>query len=698
MLPSTPRARAKPRYQDLDLPRLARLLDAASALSPCRDLPSLGAALFKVLREDLPADRIALWAETGEEGGEPIQWAALLAPDGLLVPDQPLPSLAASTRSLQDDSWSLEDCLAKGCASPVAAELQREFPALVLLPLRTPERLVGGLCLGNRRPGAFREAGRTHLAFVARMVTAHVVQILRLRELDRLNLRLTQERDQSRVLLEINNELVEHRDPRELFQAISATLRRHFRYDGMGLVLVEEESRQARLHYLDFPASRGLMQENQYFTVADGPSNRAMALRRPLAFTRTDLAGLPAPITQVLLEGEGLNSLCVLPLTSRRRVMGTLNFLSRQEGAFGQDTLALLTRVAAQVAIALDNAFAYQEIQNLRDRLAGEKLYLQEEMDQDYGLEIVSRSPEMQRVLHQVETVAPSDATVLILGETGVGKELIARAIHQMSPRRNQAFVQINCASIPMGLVESELFGYEKGAFTGALNQKMGRLELADQGSLFLDEIGDLPLELQPKLLRVIQERAFERLGSTRTRTVDLRLITATNRDLAAMVDDRSFRSDLYYRLNVFPIHVPPLRERREDIPALVRYFTQKFAQRMGRPIDTIPTRAMEALLAWDWPGNIRELENVIERSVLISQGRELQVPVSELRGRRPAPEPGPPAVTLEQAEREHILKALREAGGKVGGADGAAARLGLKRTTLQSRMAKLGILAHSLP
>jgi len=511
----------------------------------------------------------------------------------------------------------------------------------------------------------------------------------RLRQLDELNRRLTLERDQQRVLLEINNELVEHRDPRDLFQAISTTLRGHFQYDGMMLVLAAEGAAEAQIRYLDFPTGRGLMQENQMLTVPDGPSQRAMDLRRTLVFSRADLDAFPEPIPQVLIRGEGLLCLCVIPLISRSRVMGTLNFASRQDGAFGADITAQLTNVAAQVAIALDNAFAYREIQTLKDKLAEEKLYLQEEMERDYGSEIVGSSPSLQRVLRQVETVAPSDATVLILGETGTGKELVARAIHQLSARSGGAFVQINCASIPSGLVESELFGFEKGAFTGALSQKMGRLELAHQGTLFLDEIGDLPLELQPKLLRAIQEREFERLGSTRTRKVDLRLITATNRDLAAMVADRSFRADLFYRLNVFPIHVPPLRERQEDIPVLVRYFTQKFAQSMHRPIDTIPTRAMEALQAWHWPGNIRELENVIERSVILSQGRELQVPVAELRERAEAPAPLP---SLEQAEREHILRALRETGGRVGGKDGAAARLGLKRTTLQSRMGKLGI------
>jgi formate hydrogenlyase transcriptional activator len=688
--PKPPRA-----FQDMDLPRLARLLDASAMLGPCRDLATLGPTLFKLLREELPVDRLALWFGEAEEGLEVIQWAARLAPDGMLTMTEPAPHWVEHTQNLQQDLWSLETCSAKACVNPVAPDLRREFPALVLLPLRTPDRLVGGLSLASRRKGAFQAAGATYLVFLARFLATFALRVLRLRQLDALNLRLTRERDQQRILLEINNELVEHRDPRDLFQAISSTLRKHFQYDGMMLILAQEGVAEAQIRYLDFPTGRGLMQENQILTVPDGPSQQAMDLRRPLVFTRADLDQFPEPIPQVLIRGEGLRSLCIIPLISRSRAMGTLNFGSRQEGAFTAETTAQLASVAAQVAIALDNAFAYQEIQTLRDKLTEEKLYLQEEMERDYGSEIVGRSPSLQRVLRQVETVAPSDATVLIMGETGTGKELIARAIHQLSPRKDRGFVQINCASIPAGLVESELFGFEKGAFTGALNQKMGRLELAHQGTLFLDEIGDLPLELQPKLLRAIQEREFERLGSTRVQKVDLRLVTATNQDLAAMVRDRSFRADLFYRLNVFPIHVPALRERQEDIPVLVRYFTQKFAQAMHRPIDTIPTRAMEALQAWHWPGNIRELENVIERSVILSRGRELQVPVSELREREDAV--AAPLPTLEQAEREHILKALRETGGRVGGKDGAAVRLGLKRTTLQSRMGKLGIDARGV-
>jgi len=676
-------------FRDMDLSRLAELLDASAVLGPCRDLGTLGPALYRVLRGTLPVDRLALWLGAPEEGLPDSEWAAERGADGVLAATATVPGWIELTRNLQTEIWSLEEARALGAAGQSERLEGFGYPSWILLPLRTPERLVGGLALASRAPGAFRDAGTSYLVYLARFMASYALRILRLRQLDTLNASLTRERDQQRVLLQITNELVEHRDPRALFQAISRSLRGHLTFDGLALVTVQADTGEAQLRYLDFPTTRGHMQENQLISVPDGPSQRAMELRRPLVFGRAELDAFPAPIPQVLVQGEGIHSLCTLPLVSRSRAMGALNFTSRREGAFPDETVALLTRIAAQVALALDNAFAYQEIQALRDQLAQENLYLQEEMGRDFGLEIVGRSPSLKTVLHQVETVAPSDATVLLLGETGTGKELIARAVHSLSPRAERSFVQINCASIPLGLMESELFGHEKGAFTGAIAQKMGRLELAHQGTLFLDEIGDLPLELQPKLLRALQEREFERLGGTRSRKVDLRLIAATNRDLAGMVERREFRADLYYRLNVFPIRVPPLRERKEDIPSLVRYFTQKFAHRMHRPIETIPTRAMEALVAWDWPGNIRELENFIERSVILSQGRELQIPQAEIAAPHPA---AAAAETLEDAEREHIRKALEATRGKVGGPAGAAARLGMKRTTLQSRMKKLGL------
>jgi formate hydrogenlyase transcriptional activator len=356
--------------------------------------------------------------------------------------------------------------------------------------------------------------------------------------------------------------------------------------------------------------------------------------------------------------------------------------------------VGFLQLVANQVGVAVENALAFQEIAALKDQLAKEKAYLEDEVrtEHDFG-EIVGESAALRGVLKKVETVAPTDSTVLVFGETGTGKELVARALHELSPRKGRTFVKLNCAAIPTGLLESELFGHERGAFTGAMSQKIGRFELAHQGTLFLDEVGDIPLELQPKLLRVLQEQEFERLGNTKTLRVDVRLVAATNRDLAKMVADGRFREDLYYRLNVFPVVVPALRERRDDIPRLVRHFTQRFARRMGRRIETIPAVMMDALVHYSWPGNVRELQNVIERAVILSPGPTLHVSPNDLQTAAiMAPEPAAAAVTLADAEREHILGALGETGWVVGGPKGAAARLGMKRSTLQKKMKKLGI------
>ena len=391
---------------------------------------------------------------------------------------------------------------------------------------------------------------------------------------------------------------------------------------------------------------------------------------------------------------EGLRSLCCVPLIAHGNALGTLNLGSRQDIFFTDGDLQFFAQAADQVAIALENALSYQRIEELNERLAEEKVYLEDEIRTDNRFEeIVGQSRVLRAVLKQVETVAPTDSTVLIYGETGTGKELLARAIHDLSSRRQGTFVKLNCAAIPTGLLESEMFGHEKGAFTGAIAQRIGRFELAHRGTMFLDEVGEIPLELQTKLLRVLQEREFERLGSSRTIRTDARLVAATNRDLAALVEERQFRADLYYRLNVFPITVPPLRDRRDDIPLLVRYFVQQNARRMNKRITNIPADAMQALTRYHWPGNIRELQNFIERAVILSPGPALQAPVRELKRLRKGPLPS--AVTLADAESEAIVRALREAGGRVGGPQGAAARLGMKRTTLQAKMRKLGIDAR---
>jgi formate hydrogenlyase transcriptional activator len=384
--------------------------------------------------------------------------------------------------------------------------------------------------------------------------------------------------------------------------------------------------------------------------------------------------------------------MCVLPLITPNAVLGTLNLTRQEASAFTNEDVRFLSQVAGQIAIAIENSLVYQEVTQLKEKLATEKLYLEEEIRLDRNLtEMVGQSPALQAVINATKIVAPTDATVLILGETGTGKELVARALHDLSGRKQNTFMKLSCAALPATLLESELFGYEKGAFTGALNSKIGRFELAHRGTLFLDEVGEIPLELQSKLLRAIQEQEFERLGSNKTIRVDVRIVAATNRDLKKMIEQSQFRSDLYYRLSVFPILVPPLRERREDIPVLIRHFAQKFAKRLGRAIDVIPSEAINYLTQYSWPGNIRELQNLIERSVILTSGQALQVPLAEIQGAPKSPVAA--AVPLaDSAERDRIIRALKEADGVVGGPGGAAARLGLKRTTLQARMKKLNI------
>ncbi len=412
---------------------------------------------------------------------------------------------------------------------------------------------------------------------------------------------------------------------------------------------------------------------------------------KPLALDSPFTAWLANPVVQSRIS-EGFKSMCFVPLIRRNCAIGTLNLGRLRGDAFTQEDLYFLGQVANQIAIAVENALEYEHMTKAKERLAEQKLYLEDEIRLEHNFEeIIGNSPRLKAVLESVRIVAPADSTVLIQGETGTGKEMIARAIHNLSSRKGQAFVKVNCAAIPLGLLESELFGHERGAFTGAIAQKVGRFELAHKGTLFLDEVGDIPLELQPKLLRVLQEQEFERLGSTRTQRVDVRLLAATNVSLTQMVAEKKFRSDLYYRLNVFPIDVPPLRDRRDDIPLLVRYFANKYARRMGKQIESIPNETMNALSHYSWPGNIRELQNLMERAALLSTGPSLRVPLAEILA-----DSGLSAASgnnaLKQAEREQIVRALRESNWVVGGARGAAARLGLKRTSLAYKMQKLGI------
>jgi formate hydrogenlyase transcriptional activator len=390
--------------------------------------------------------------------------------------------------------------------------------------------------------------------------------------------------------------------------------------------------------------------------------------------------------------GVGYRSLCRLPLRTPHGCLGVLSLASSLPHSYSDQEVRLLLMVADQIALGLANSLLHAELQKLKDEFGEQKVHFDDELRSELNFEeIVGRSSALQRVLRQVEVVAPTDSGVLIQGETGTGKELIARAIHNRSARRDRPFIKVNCAAIPSGLLESELFGHEKGAFTGAIMRKPGRFEVADKGTLFLDEVGDIPLEVQSKLLRVLQEHEFERLGSTHTQQVDVRVIAATHRDLKQMVEEGTFRSDLYYRLHVFPLVVPPLRDRREDIPLLVRHYVDKYAQRMNRRIETIPARTMEVFANYSWPGNVRELQNFIERAVILSPGTSLRAPLEELK-EETTQASATNLSTLEEMEREHVLRALRQSNWVTGGPNGAAARLGMKRTTLAYRVRKLKI------
>jgi len=597
---------------------------------------------------------------------------------------------------------------------PVFLQQLREagVHSIAMVPLTTAQRRLGAMGFGTLLPQKITDTELAFMQRVASQVAVAVDNALNLETSQAYQAQLAEERDSLRVLLEVNNVLVSTRELPELFRGIVSTLERVIHHDYTSLALLDPFTGLLKIYALDFPGRQELIKPEVTILRDMSPSGDAIAAGKSVCVRGAELDHYPSDVIKILRE-DGIQTICCIPLVTHGRTFGTLNVASRRAEAFPEREISLLQQVGAQIAIAVENALAFKEIDALKDKLAEEKLYLEEEIRSEFNFEeIIGDAPSLKRALAQVEVVAPTDTAALILGETGTGKELIARAIHNLSPRRERTFVKINCAAIPSGLLESELFGHERGAFTGALNQKIGRFELADHGTLFLDEVGDLPMELQPKLLRVLQEHEFERLGSNRTIKVDVRVVAATNQDLAKQVADRTFRSDLYYRLNVFPIQIPALRERREDVPLLVRYFVQKFSRRLNKVVEYVPAEAMTALANYSWPGNVRELENFVERAVLLSPGKELRVPVSELLAEpglastaRSSHRVAPPAAdngdevptsasisTLEQAEREHILRALQQTQWRIGGPKGAAALLDMKRTTLQARMRKLNI------
>ncbi len=584
---------------------------------------------------------------------------------------------------------------------PLASDLfrQHNVNSFCVLPLTTAHRRIGALGFGREVEGGYSEKELEFANLVAGQVAIALDNALHYDESMSLQKQLARERDRLQLVLDVNNSVVSNLELHDLFAAISASLRRLISHDSGALLLPDPHAPDSlRVYALDFPDGRGIVRQDMQIPMQGTNPGKAFLEGKPiLAGTAPGLHPFSAERMHVI-QGEGIRTSMLLPLVhkSASAPLGVLTLSSRNESAFTHEDLDFLQQVAQQIAIGVKNALEHRKLSESAERVSEQKSYLEEEIraEQDFE-DIVGTSANLRFVLQQVETVAPIDSTVLIQGETGTGKELIARAIHDRSSRRNRTFVKINCAAIPMGLLESELFGHERGAFTGAIARKIGRFELAHQGTLFLDEIGDIPLELQPKLLRVLQEHEFERLGSTSTQKVDVRVIAATNQSLHAMVNESRFRGDLYYRLNVFPIQLPPLRERAEDIPLLARYFTSKYSRRMNRNVQHIPQLTLDSMSRYPWPGNVRELQNFIERAVILSTDHELRAPLAELKPTSEAPVAIPineDSKTLRDIERQSILDALRRSNWVIGGPTGAAARLGMKRTSLLYRMEKLRI------
>lgn len=672
---------------ELEADRHEALLRMAKTMAVCCDCDDAAEVLTRELHQVVPFDYLHLVAY---DSSKAISWELLHAhgrtldvsdPDRFLK-EAPIDHVHESQQALVTADWRREE------SYPQYKEFLSRLGIISTcsLPLARGERRLGVLSIGNTLPDAYSEDETRFLIMVADQLALVLDAAVNFHASERLQ-------DRLKLILDLTNQVVSNLELNELLHTISASVRRVMGCDAAALMLPEKDGKHLRVHALDFPDSKGIFTEGGLVPIDGSMPGDSFKNGVPIVINRLDRETIP-PEMYAKAKGEGMNSFCDLPLISRKRLLGVLAVARREENTFDRDQVNFLTQVASQVAIAIENAIVYGEVAELRDKLAQEKLYLEQELRGELDFEgIVGQSSGLRHVLNLVETVAPSDSTVLLLGETGTGKELIARAIHDRSRRKDRTMVKLNCAAIPTGLLESELFGHERGAFTGAISQKIGRLELANQGTLFLDEVGDIPSDIQPKLLRALQEREFERLGSTRTQKVDVRLVAATNRDLEKMVEDREFRSDLYYRLNVFPIRIPPLRERPEDIPLLVRYFTQKYARRMEKQIESIPAAVMKKFSSWHWPGNIRELENFIERSVILTHGPTLKVPIAELSNHSNGPAL---AGNYDASEREKILRILKETKGRVAGADGAAARMGIKRTTLISRMKKLGIQPKS--
>jgi formate hydrogenlyase transcriptional activator len=668
-----------PEGHDEEVLRLARRLEIYR--DPEQLMHALPAELFDLFR----GNSLILAFSDKSKG---TSWLAI---DNKRNPIAPTPKGLDAQKSLH--TWIEErrkpfilSSLTKQSPFPDLTQVFEEWgnQSFCVFPLNTATDCLGALCIGRMQPEAFSEREASFFALIADYVALALDDRF-------VHSHLESERRKLKLILDLNNSVVANLKMRDVLQSISPSIRKVMRLDLVALILPDKDSQHTRLYALDFPDSKGLVQEDVLTPFDGSVSGQVLRSGKPWVGDIGELSRLGVN-HQAALE-EGLQTLCMLPLSHGSRVLGVLCLARLQKNAFTQPDVDFLSQIAGQIAIAIDNALAYRQISELKDQLTQEKLYLEGEIRSEMNFEeIIGNSAALRKVLRQVEAVAPTGSTVLIYGETGTGKELIARAVHNLSDRHSNAFVKLNCAAIPTGLLESELFGHERGSFTGAVAQRIGRFELASTGTIFLDEVGEIPLDLQPKLLRVLQEREFERLGSSRTLRTDARLIAATNRDLGAMVGEQTFRSDLFYRLNVFPIHVPALRERKEDIPFLVRHFAQHFARNMKKQIDTISSETMSTLVRYSWPGNIREMQNVIERAVILSRGPALHIPSADLKSRIPDGGEVNGFATLEEVERRHILSVLEQTNWVFAGPNGAAARLGIKRPTLQFRMQKLGI------
>ncbi|MBM7354383.1 formate hydrogenlyase transcriptional activator FlhA [Lelliottia amnigena] len=671
------------------------LFDITRTLLQQPDLGSLSEALTRLVQQSALADSaaIVLWHSASRRAsyfatrdkGKSVEYE-----DETVLANGPVRRILSRPDALHCNFDEFQQ------AWPLLAQsnLYSPFGHYCLLPLTAEGRIFGGCEFIRNTDQPWSEAEYERLHTFTQIVSV-VAEQIHSRVTDNVDYDLlSRERDNFRILVAITNAVLSRLDMDELVSEVAKEIHHYFKIDAISIVLRGHRKGKLTIHSTHYLDETNPAHEQSEVDESGTLSERVFKSKEMLLLNLSERDEL-APYERMLFQcwGNQIQTLCLLPLMSGNTMLGVLKLAQCEEQAFTTTNLKLLRQIAERIAIALDNALAYQEIHRLKERLVDENLALTEQLnnvDSEFG-EIIGRSDAMYSVLKQVEMVAQSDSTVLILGETGTGKELIARAIHNLSNRNSRRMVKMNCAAMPAGLLESDLFGHERGAFTGASTQRIGRFELADKSSLFLDEVGDMPLELQPKLLRVLQEQEFERLGSNKLIQTNVRLIAATNRDLKKMVADREFRNDLYYRLNVFPICLPPLRERPDDIPLLVKAFTAKIARRMGRNIDSIPAETLRTLSTMEWPGNVRELENVIERAVLLTRGNVLQLSLPEVMISEP---PLPAREIAQEGEDEYqlIVRILRETNGVVAGPKGAAQRLGLKRTTLLSRMKRLGI------